>query len=148
MTTEQHPVDRAPQTTTTSWATGLARFGGVAMVVLGILHVVAGTGALFTGEITVVGVHNAFLINITTWGWVHLVGGILVALVGMSVITGQLWARVIAIALVSVSLVVSFLSLAQHPARTIIAIGLAVAVIWALCVFDEETSAASPTMLD
>jgi len=79
---------------------------------------------------------------------VHLLVGVLVAFAGMAVITGQLWGRLIGILLVLVSLVVSFLSMSHHPGLSIIGIVLSVVVMWALCVFDKEASAASPTMLD
>ncbi|GEL19780.1 DUF7144 family membrane protein [Pseudonocardia asaccharolytica] len=131
-----------------SWARGLARFAGLVMAVLGVLHIVAGTSALVRGEITAPGAHQVFSIGVVAWGWVHIVVGALVGLAGMAVISGQLWGRVVGIVLVVVSIVVSFLSLSHHPGWSIVGIGLAVAVAWALCVFDEEASAAAPTMLD
>ena len=41
--------------------------------------------------------------DITTWGWVHLILGVLVCLAGFGVIVGATWARVVGIALVSLS---------------------------------------------
>jgi hypothetical protein len=144
MTTEQ----QAPRGTSTSWATGLARFAGLTMIVLGVLHIVTGTGALLGREVTAQGIHHVFSIDAVAWGWVHLLAGVLVAFAGVAVITGQLWGRLIGILLVLVSLVVSFLSLSHHPGLSIIGIVLSAVVMWALCVFDKEAAAASPTMLD
>jgi hypothetical protein len=115
---------------------------------LGVLHIVAGTGALFQSTATVPGLVHVFSIDTVTWGWIHIVGGALVGLAGMAVITGTLWGRLIGIVLTAVAMGVSFLSLSHHPALSILGIMLGVAVVWALCVFDEEASAASPTMLD
>jgi hypothetical protein len=156
MTTEPHvngtgtdsvATDRAPHIAA-SWATGLARFAGLAMAMLGVLHIVAGTGALFQSTATVPGLVHVFSIDAVTWGWIHIVGGALVGLAGMAVITGMLWGRLIGIVLTAVAMGVSFLSLSHHPALSILGIMLGFAVVWALCVFDEEASAASPTMLD
>jgi hypothetical protein len=156
MTTEPHangtgpePVatDHAPHTAT-SWATGLARFAGLAMALLGVMYIVTGTGALFQDTATVPGVVHVFSIDAVTWGWIHIVAGALVGLAGMAVIMGTLWGRVIGIALTAVAIMVSFLSLSHHPALSILGIMLGFGVVWALCVFDEEASAASPTMLD
>jgi hypothetical protein len=156
MTTEPHangtgpePVatDHAPHTAT-SWATGLARFAGLAMALLGVMYIVAGTSALLQSTTTVPGLVHVFSIDAATWGWIHLVAGALVGLAGMAVITGTLWGRVIGIALTAVAIGVSFLSLSHHPALSILGIMLGFAVIWALCVFNEKASAASPTMLD
>jgi hypothetical protein len=149
MTTEPqaNATGRAPRTAT-SWATGLARFAGLAMALLGVLQIVAATGALFQGTATAPGLVHVFSIDAVTWGWIHLVGGALVGLAGMAVIMGTLWGRVIGIVLTTVAIGVSFLSLSHHPALSILAIVLGFAVVWALCIFDEEASAASPTMLD
>jgi hypothetical protein len=144
MTTEP----QAPRDTSTLWATGLARFAGLTMIVLGVLHIVTGTGALLGREIAAQGVHHVFSIDTVAWGWVHLLVGVLVAFAGMAVITGQLWGRLIGILLALVSLVVSFMSLSHHPGLSIIGIVLSVVVMWALCVFGKEAAAASPTMLD
>jgi hypothetical protein len=145
--TESAATDRAPHSAA-SWATGLARFAGLAMALLGVLYIVAGTRALFQDTATVPGLVHVFSIDAVTWGWIHIVAGALVGLAGMAVVTGTLWGRVIGIALTAVAIGVSFLSLSHHPALSILGIMLGLAVIWALCVFDEEASAASPTMLD
>jgi hypothetical protein len=118
------------------------------MALLGVMYIVTGTGALFQDTATVPGVVHVFSIDAVTWGWIHIVAGALVGLAGMAVVTGTLWGRVIGIALTAVAIVVSFLSLSHHPALSILGIMLGFAVVWALCVFDEEASAASPTMLD
>jgi hypothetical protein len=145
--TESVAGDRAPQTAA-AWKTGLARFAGLAMALLGVLYIVTGTGALFQSTATVPGLVHVFSINAVTWGWIHIAGGALVGLAGMAVITGTLWGRVVGIVLTAIAIGVSFLSLSHHPALSILGIMLGFAVVWALCVFNEEASAASPTMLD
>lgn len=130
------------------WATGLARFGGLMMVLLCVLYIVAGTAELFQHEEDVAGPHHVLVLDAVTWGWLHLVLGTLLGLAAGAVITGRLWGRLIGIALAVVGLCASFLTASHHLALSLVAIGLGVAVIWALCVFDEEASAASPTMLD
>jgi hypothetical protein len=85
---------------------------------------VVGTGALFRGEVEVVGVHHAFSISAAVWGWIQIVVGALVALAAAGVVTGQLWGRVVGIVLVCLSLDVAFLSLSHHPAGLLLALGL------------------------
>jgi hypothetical protein len=149
MTTEPqaNATGRAPRPAA-SWVTGLARFAGMTMALLGVLYIVTGTGALFQSTAPVPGLVHVFSIDAVTWGWIHLVAGALVGLAGMAVIMGTLWGRVIGIVLTAVAIGVSFLSLSHHPALSILGIMLGFVVVWALCVFDEEASAASPTMLD
>ena len=131
-----------------SWATGLARFGGLMMVLLCVLYIVAGTAELFQDEQDVPGPRRVLVLDAVTWGWLHLVLGALLGLAGCAVITGQLWGRLIGIVLAVIGICASFLAAPHQLELSLIAIGLGVAVIWALCVFDEEASAASPTMLD
>jgi hypothetical protein len=82
-----------PRANGTSWATGLARFAGLAMALLGAMYIVTGTGALFQDTATVPGVVHVFSIDAVAWGWIHLVAGALVGLAGMAVVTGMLWGR-------------------------------------------------------
>lgn len=131
-----------------AWATGIARFAGVVMVLLGIVDMVVGTDILLRGDVAGGLVHHAFSISSGVWGWIQITVGALVGLAGMGVVAGQLWGRVVGIALVCLSLGIAFLSMSHHPAGLVLALALGVAVIWALCVFDEEASAASPTLLD
>jgi hypothetical protein len=137
------PVDVAQ-----GWSTGIARFAGLMMALLGILQIVAGTAALFGGEVPGSARLHVFSISASTWGWIHIVLGAVVGLAGMAAITGELWGRVVGIALTALTIAACFLSLPHHPALSILGIAFGVVVIWALCVFDEAASAASPTMLD
>jgi hypothetical protein len=142
------PVRRTDGAAAPSWATGLARFAGLMMVLLCVLYIVAGTAEVFRDEVDVEGPRHVLVLDAVAWGWLHLVLGMLLGLAGGAVITGQLWGRLIGIVLAVAGVCASFLSAPQHLALSLIAIALGVAVIWALCVFDEEASAASPTMLD
>jgi hypothetical protein len=54
-------------------------------------------------------------LDATTWGWIHLIVGIVVALAGFFVLTGKTWARVIAILVVSLSAIANFAFIPQLP---------------------------------
>jgi hypothetical protein len=137
-----------PVDATWSRSTGIARFAGIMMALFGILQIIAGTTALFGGEVPGDARQHVFSITGATWGWIHIVLGAVVGLAGMAAITGELWGRVAGIALAVLGIVACFVSLSHHPAWSVLGIALGVVVIWALCVFDEAASAASPTMLD
>ncbi|HLU55972.1 MAG TPA: hypothetical protein VKZ81_10970 [Pseudonocardia sp.] len=129
-------------------ATGLARFAGLAMALLGVVQLIAATTTLFTGQAPDATGRNVFSLSAATWGWVHLGLGALVGLAGMFVIAGVRWGRVAGIVLAAASVVACFLSVSHHPGWSVIGIAIGILVIWALCVFDESASAAAPTMLD
>jgi hypothetical protein len=53
--------------------------------------------------------------NLTTWGWIHLLVGLGVALAGVAVWLGRVWARVVAVILVLASAMTSFLFIPHLP---------------------------------
>jgi hypothetical protein len=66
------------------WARGFAVLAAIMMVVIGVLHAIAGLAAIFENEFYVVGANYAFQLDVTAWGWVHLLLGVLVAAAGFS----------------------------------------------------------------
>ncbi len=122
------------------WVTGFAVFAGSLMIVIGIFHAIAGLVALFRNEIYVVGAEYMFSFDVTTWGWIHLLAGVLVLAAGCAVLVGQLWGRIIGIALAVLSMVANFLFVPYYPVWALLIIALDVVVIWALCSFDREAA--------
>lgn len=54
-------------------------------------------------------------------------------------ITGQLWARVVGIILAALSVIANFLWLPYYPVWAVIAIALAIGVIWGLAKYEVDT---------
>ena len=121
------------------WARGLAVFAAVMMMTVGVLHVIAGLVALFENEFYVVGARYVLQFDLTTWGWIHLLLGILVAVAGYFVVQGAGWARGVGIGLAALSLIANFLFIPYYPVWSILIVALDVAVIWALCVWNRDT---------
>jgi hypothetical protein len=72
------------------WARG---FPAVMMVMIGLMHVVAGLVAIFQNQFYVVTAGYFFQFDVTAWGWIHLGLGILIGLAGCLVLSGAVWAR-------------------------------------------------------
>ena len=90
---------------------GWATFAGVIMFVVGSLDALWGLGGILNNNIVVVGGHGAIVADITTWGWVHLILGSLVALTGIGLILGRTaarWAGVFFVAINAISQIVWF----------------------------------------
>ena len=121
------------------WARGLAVFAAVMMMTVGVLHVIAGLVALFENEFYVAGARYVLQFDVTTWGWIHLLLGILVAVAGYFVVQGAGWARGVGIGLAALSLIANFLFIPYYPVWSILIVALDVAVIWALCVWNRDT---------
>jgi hypothetical protein len=112
------------------------------MVMLGTFQAIEGLVALFKDSYFVVPRSNLVVsVDYTTWGWVHLVLGILVAGAGLGVMAGQMWARLVGILLALVSAVVSLAFIAANPVWSTIIITVDVLVIYALTVHGKETKA-------
>ena len=73
-----------------------------------------------------------FSFDLTTWGWIHIVVGIVVAVVGGAILAGQRWALVAGIVLAIVSALMNFLWLPYYPVWAVVIIAFDIAVIWAL----------------
>jgi uncharacterized membrane protein HdeD (DUF308 family) len=121
------------------WASGLAIFAGAMMIVSGIFAVFEGIAALFNDKVYVSTPQYLYAFDLTAWGWIHLLLGVLVGLAGVAVIRGQAWGRFTGIALAAVSLIANFLFLPHYPLWSIILIALDVAIIWALAVYRGDT---------
>jgi hypothetical protein len=119
------------------WA-GWAAFAGILSVLVGTFQAIAGIVALFKDEVVFFGVKNIWLLDLTTWGWVHLVGGLLLILVGYGILTGQTWARVIGVILAGLSAVLNFAWLPVYPVWSLVVIVVDVLVIYALVVHGDE----------
>ena len=127
-----HRTDPSP------WAGGLSTFAGVMMIIVGVFGAIEGLVALFRNEVYVVGLQYVFAFDLTTWGWIHLIVGILVAVAGAAVLAGQTWGRVVGVALAVVSMLVNFMFIPYYPVWSLLIIALDVFVIWALCTSPRE----------
>ena len=58
---------------------------------------VAGAGGHLENEFYVTTRNYTFQFDATTWGWIHLIGGIIVAFAGWGLLSGRTWARTVAI---------------------------------------------------
>jgi hypothetical protein len=129
-------TDEEPHTS--RWTTGLVLFAGVVMMVAGVWHALAGLGAVVNDKVYVSTPGYLFAFDLTGWGWVHILLGIVVAAAGFVVLMGMMWARVVAIVVASVSLIANFMFIPHYPVWSLLIIALDVAVIWALATYRSE----------
>jgi len=122
----------------TAWV-GWVAFAGTIMVMLGSFHVIQGLVALFNDEFYVVGKSGLILqLDYTAWGWIHVIGGILVAAAGFALFTGQVWARSVGVVVALVSAFINIGFLSAYPIWSAMMIAVDVLVIWALTVHGGE----------
>ncbi len=120
------------------WVSGLALFGGVVMLVDGIFAILNGIMGIAKDQVYLATPSYVFRFNLTAWGWIHLILGVLLVAVGYGVLRGALWGRIAGVFLASLSVIVNLVWLPHYPLWSLIAVGLGVAVIWALSVYTPD----------
>ena len=122
----------APGHEPTTGMTGLAKFAGVLLIISGLWDVVIGLSGILSDKIFVSTPEYLYAFDLTGWGWVHLILGLIVAGTGVGILKGTAWGRIVGVALASVSLLLNFAFLPHYPFWSILVIVLDVLIIWAL----------------
>jgi hypothetical protein len=113
-------------------AVGFILFAAIMMIMVGIFQAIQGIVAIFENEFYVATRNYIFQFDATTWGWIHLLVGLLVAFAGYGLLSGKTWARVVALTLALLSAVANFLFIPYYPFWALLLITLDVFVIWAV----------------
>jgi hypothetical protein len=114
------------------WVVGGITFASTMMVLIGIFQAFAGLAAIINDDFFVVTKNYAFDLDVSAWGWIHLILGIVVACAGFALWAGKTWAAVTAIALAMLSAIANFFFIPYYPFWSLLVIALNVWVIWAL----------------
>jgi len=121
-------------------AVGWMTFAAVWMGILGFFHAMAGLAGILEDDLYVVTPNYLFQIDVTTWGWIHLILGIVVFLAAFSVLKGSVWARTVGVILAVLSTLATFAWLPYYPVWGLLMIAANVFVIWALTVHGRDAT--------
>lgn len=114
-----------------AWA-GWVLFAGTMLLVTGLINVLEGIIALADDKRLAWTPSNLVVVDVTGWGWVLLIAGLLMLAAGAGLLTAQTWARIAAIVLVSVHLIIQVLWLGAYPIWSLLMIALDTVVLFAL----------------
>ncbi|MFJ3925340.1 hypothetical protein [Streptomyces sp. NPDC090022] len=103
------------------------------MIVVGLFGIFEGISGIASDEVYQRLGSYVFKFDLTTWGWIHLIVGILVLVTGIAILGGKEWGRVLGIGLTALSMILHFMWLPWAPLWSIVAIAVGVFIIWALC---------------
>jgi hypothetical protein len=112
-------------------AAGVLAFAGIIMVMAGCFQFIEGLVAVVNDTFFVVGEEYVFEFDATTWGWIHMILGVIVALAGIGLFRGAVWARTVAVVMASLSILTNFLWMPYYPVWSLVIITFGVFVIWA-----------------
>jgi hypothetical protein len=112
------------------------------MVITGGMNAIQGLAALFRDETYWVTLSGAVVtFDVTTWGWIHLIFGILLIVIGIMLTRGSMVARVLGIVLVGLNLIAQFSWSTLYPFWALIAIAINIFVVYALVMHGGELAA-------
>jgi hypothetical protein len=120
------------------WASGLVTFGAVMLTIVGLLGIFRGIMAIAEDDVFVTTRNYVFQFDLTSWGWIHLVLGVIAVGVSFGLFQAATWARVSGVAIAGLIIIGNFLSLPYYPVWSVVMIGFSGFIIWALCVVKRD----------
>ncbi len=119
-------------------AVSLTALAGILMFLLGGWWIIAGFVAIVNDDFFIVTQEWIFEFSTTSWGWTHLILGIVVLLASFGLFTGAVWARTVGVILAVISGLVAFAWLAYYPVWAILFVTMSVLTVWALTVHGRD----------
>lgn len=107
-------------------------FAATIMFMVGAFQAINGLVAIFNDEFFIVTQNYTFDLDVTAWGWIHLILGLLLLFAGWALYSQKLWAAMFAIVLAVLAAIENFFFIPYYPFWSILVIALCVWVIWAL----------------
>ena len=101
-------------------------------VLIGTFQIMEGLVAIINDEFYVVARNYTFDLDVTAWGWIHLIVGIVMLVAGFGLYARSTWAGVFAIVVAALSAVSNFFFVPYYPIWALLLIGLNVWIIWSL----------------
>ena len=128
---------RAVRAAASPWV-GWVVFAGTMAIIAGVFNVIQGLVALFDDKYFAVAGGDLLVFDYTAWGWVHLLVGAIMVVIGLGILRGSPWGLVAGVVLAGVNAIVQLGFLAAYPVWSILIIALDVLVIYALLVHGRD----------
>ena len=133
---------------TDSW-NGWVGFAALLTLIVGMIDFVMGLVAIIRGEYYTIHGDQLIIFDTTTWGWITLLIGIAIVLVGLMLANGSSFARWLTIVVVSVNLLsnLGWLGNSAYPLWSLTLVALQIIVLYALTArWNDAGAAASPVV--
>ena len=121
------------ESTTALVSRGTTLFAAVMLITVAAFQIIEGIAAIAEDSIFVTGVKYTYQFDVTAWGWIHLIIGIIAVATGFGILAGQAWGLLVGTVIASISALSSFAFMPYYPFWSIAVIAFNVFVIWALC---------------
>ncbi|MER5529805.1 hypothetical protein ABT075_35350 [Streptomyces sp. NPDC002677] len=118
--------------------TGASAFAGILMMLSGPLSILMGAAGIAHDTLFAAS-RYAYRFDLTAWGWIHLVIGVVLVVAGLGVLTNQSWGRGAGVAVAVVSLITQFMFVPYYPLWSIPVMTLDLLILFALTRVHVET---------
>ena len=126
-----------------AWS-GWIGFAGLMMMILGAIDFFEGLIAVIRGEYYAFTSQGLIIFDTTTWGWLAMIMGVVLFLVGLGLTGGAGWARWVAIILLVVNLLgnIGWVGSSNQPIWALTVVALEIIVLYALTARWSDAGAA------
>lgn len=116
---------------------GWLTFASIMMIVAGIGNFIWGITAVAKNQLLI---NRLLFANLTFWGVVFMILGVLLVIAGVGVLNKAPWARVFGIIFAALSMIFYFMVIWAYPAWSILVIAIDVLVIYGLAEYGGQSS--------
>lgn len=134
-TTSQHGMGSAKDAA----AGGVTVFAAVMLFIAGAMDFCRGLMAVLEDDVFLRTPDYTFQFDLTAWGWIHLILGVVAVAVSLGLFVAMKWARVLGVVLAVLIMIGNFLSIPYYPFWSLTLIALDALVIWGLCTVKRDT---------
>ena len=121
----------------TGW-TGWVSFAGFMMIFIGIMHLIVGFAALFKDDVLLRTDSSLWLFDYSAWGWVHMIGAALLIWAGSSLLSGNMYGRIVGTFVALGSAAVNAAFIPVYPIWSILMVVINIFILWAIIVHGDE----------
>jgi hypothetical protein len=111
---------------------GWAFFVGILLFIVGVFNIIWGLTAVFEDEAITVGEQGLIVWDLTAWGWIHLILGVVQVAAALGLFGGRGWARWVAILFVMINAFGQIAWMPVYPLWSVLIITLDIIIIYQL----------------
>jgi len=121
-----------PEEPLSGWAAGGITFAATMLALVGTFQIIQGLVAVFNDEFYVVTRNYTFDLDVSAWGWIHLIIGLGMLAVAFGLYARALWAVIGGLAFAMLSALSNFFFIPYYPIWALVLIALNLWIIWSL----------------
>jgi hypothetical protein len=128
------PYSRSARTADDDQGYGWVVFAGVLLLTLGTLNTIEGIAAIGNANFFVHDTHYMFA-SLNTWGWITLIIGVSLLLVGLGIFSKNQFARWVGVLVLSLNAIAQLLMIPAYPFWSLAIFAIDFLAIYGLCAY-------------